>query len=136
MNRKDESGITLIEMLVVVAFIAILGALALPQYADYKRRAQRVDARTALQQISVEQERFFTSNHTYTDDLSLLGIVGNLSANGLYELRLPTATASEFQAIAVPAPNSPQVKDLDCQQFSINSLNERSASPDLDGNCW
>ncbi len=136
MNSKYENGMTLIEIIVVIGFIAILGALAFPQYADYKRKTQRIDAKTALQQISTEQERFFTTNHTYADDLSKLGVIDNLSANGLYELSLPTANTSEFEAIAVPAPDSPQFKDLDCQQFSINSRNEKAASPDPGGNCW
>ena len=136
MNYKNERGITLVELIIIVALIAILGAIAVPNYTEYKRKAHRLDAKTALQHISAEQERYFTTNHSYASDLSQLGMDDNLSANGHYVISLQAVNTYEFQAVAVPAPDSPQVKDLECQQFSINSLSETAASPDPGGDCW
>lgn len=40
MQKRSEQGLTLIELMVVIAVIGILGALALPAYQDYTLRAK------------------------------------------------------------------------------------------------
>jgi len=38
--KKRQQGLTLIELMIVIAIIGILGALALPAYQDYSIRAK------------------------------------------------------------------------------------------------
>lgn len=45
---KKQQGFTLIELMIVVAIIAILAAIAIPQYNDYTARAQLSEALTLL----------------------------------------------------------------------------------------
>lgn len=62
-----SAGFTLIEMMVVVAMIAILGSVAVPAYRDYVRRANLPEAFSTLANMRVQMEQFYQDNHTYAD---------------------------------------------------------------------
>jgi len=64
MNHPHR-GFTLIEVMIVVAIVAILTALAFPSYTEYIRRGHRAEARAALLQASQWMERAATATGTY-----------------------------------------------------------------------
>ena len=68
MNRlrlRAEGGFTLIELLVVIAIIGILAAIAIPQFAAYRRRGFEADALSAARNLATAQEGYFVTNNTY-----------------------------------------------------------------------
>jgi type IV pilus assembly protein PilE len=135
-ENSREQGVSLIEMVVVVAIAAILTMIAYPNYSQYQLRARRLDATAALEKIAVSQERFYLANFRFASNLAELGFSSNLSHAGFYVISLPAADAVQFQAVAIPAPGSRQADDGDCQQFTIDNQRNRGATPDPHGKCW
>ena len=58
-------GFTLIEVMITVAVIAILAAVALPNYIDYITRSKLVEAKTNLSDMRTRMEQYFLDNRTY-----------------------------------------------------------------------
>ncbi|TFG85920.1 MAG: prepilin-type N-terminal cleavage/methylation domain-containing protein, partial [Chromatiales bacterium] len=63
-------GFTLIEMMIVVAIIAILAAIVYPSYIRYVVRSNQQAARSMLYAVADRQEQFFLDNKSYAADLS------------------------------------------------------------------
>ena len=63
---QRNSGFTLIEVLVTVAIIAILAAIAIPNYTSYVKRAQIAEAGAALLAMRTKMEQYFQDNRSYT----------------------------------------------------------------------
>jgi type IV pilus assembly protein PilE len=58
-------GFTLIELMMVVAVVAILGAIALPAYVDFVVRGKIPDSTSNLAAKRVQMEQFYQDNRTY-----------------------------------------------------------------------
>ena len=73
-THRRQYGITLIELMIVVAIIAILAAIGYPSYRDYVRRSNRAEGKSELMNAAALQEKFFSNNNTYTTDMTALGL--------------------------------------------------------------
>ena len=74
MNRlrlRAEGGFTLIELLVVIAIIGILAAIAIPQFAAYRKRAYESAVKADLRNAATAQEANFSVNFAYVSGSSL-----------------------------------------------------------------
>jgi type IV pilus assembly protein PilE len=58
-------GFTLIELMIVVAIVAILAGVALPAYFDYVRRGKLPEAHAALADFRVKMEQYYQDNRNY-----------------------------------------------------------------------
>ena len=62
MNTK---GVTLLELMIVVAVIGILAMIAIPAYVGQQKRAARTEAYSNLENLRLLEEQYFAENGCY-----------------------------------------------------------------------
>lgn len=112
-------GFTLIEVMVVVAVVAVLAAVALPNYFESVRKSRRAEAITALSTIAQRQENWRSNNPTYTADLSVSGLNVPNPPSGYYTLSVTFAAASSVSFTATATRAGAQSGDTRCGNFSL-----------------
>jgi type IV pilus assembly protein PilE len=144
MTMRRTRGFTLIELMIVVAIIAILAAIAVPWWGRYTYRARRADAQKMLVHVAQAEERFYTDYNHYPLTASSLGYANDAptSENGYYtlSLSLPTATSTGQGYTATATPQGAQADDK-CGKLSIDSTGQKSPDPtdtsaNSNGRCW
>jgi len=65
---RGKTGVTLIEVMIVVVIVGILAAVAIPAYNNYITRSRRSDAFTALETIRAAQEMYRAEKGFYASD--------------------------------------------------------------------
>ena len=69
-RRAGPEGFTLIELLIVVVIIAILAAIAIPQYSDTKEQAYVASMKSDLRNLSTAQQNYFADNNAYASSMA------------------------------------------------------------------
>jgi type IV pilus assembly protein PilE len=134
----SSAGFTLIELMIVMVIGAILLTIAVPAYTSQVRKSRRTEARTALLDLAAREERFSSTNSSYTVDPAKLGYSGVFPApvgSSYYQITVTDATATTFNATA--APINAQATDNQCGTFKIDN----TGTQDVTGTagaaaCW
>jgi type IV pilus assembly protein PilE len=134
-------GITLVELLICMTIIALIAAWALPSQRAAVQKTRRGEARDALLQIQILQERHYFEHGRYASSLQQLegDAATGRSLSGYYLVAVQgVAEGQGFRARAEPAPDGPQASDEDCRLLMLDDTGARSAagSADADRRCW
>lgn len=96
-------GFTLIELMIVVAIVAILAAVAYPSYQNNIVKSRRADAQAALQGLAQAIERFYTSNGTYVGAGSAGGGGNTTGAPTIFSAKSPIDGSQTFYNLVIHA---------------------------------
>jgi type IV pilus assembly protein PilA len=72
MISKRDEGFTLIEVMIVVAIIAVLAAIAIPQLSAHRTKSYNTAAVSDLKNAAIAQEAYYVDNRCYTNNISNL----------------------------------------------------------------
>lgn len=152
--RRHIAGFTLIELLIAVAIVGILVKLAYPAYNQSVLKSHRADAKTALLDLATREEKYYTTNNTYTASAPALGYATGTTLTAASPLPVLTgATAYYNLSIQVPDPAVPsapsfiatatatspiQTNDAKCKNFTLTQAGVQgvTSSTDTAANCW
>lgn len=133
--KKNNSGFTLVELMITVLIIGILAAIAYPSYQSQIMRGNRSEGITMLNDAAARQERFFSQNNQYATTTAQLGLASANSTNNLYRLAIARPNTSQYTLTVQPI--GTQAKDTTCGNFTLDQAGTRGVSGSTGVNeCW
>jgi type IV pilus assembly protein PilE len=143
-QARAAAGFTLIEVMIVLAVVAITTTIAASTYRNHLRRGHRAQAAQALLMAAAEQEKFHLAHGSYGNRLDATagddppGLpVASRTPGGQYTLAVDVATPSEFRVTATASGNQ---ADPACRILSIDESGRRRAvdsrGADSAHRCW
>ena len=126
-------GFSLVELMVVVAVVAIITSIAYPAYQDQMQKTRRADAKAALMDAAAKMERFYTQFGRYTATIANAGIAATSPEQ--YYLIAPGTVANQTFILRATGQGA-QAND-DCGNLGVDQAQAKTNSAGLAQNlCW
>jgi len=129
MSRRKAAGFSLIELMIVVAIVAILAAVAYPSYQQHIIRNNRAAAQQYVLEVSSLQHQYILDNRSYATTLAALGTTPDARVSVNYTIALTlvdnTASPPTFTVQAAPRAGSIQAGS---DTLTVNHLGQKNAT--------
>lgn len=131
-RRAACRGVTLIELMIALAIVAVLMAVALPGYRDSMRKSTRAEAQAWMIAAAGRQQQFLVDRRSFATTVAEIGIPvpAGVAAGYTLSLALVDGPPPTFSLQAVP--RSGQIGER-CATLSINQTGTRTAAV---AGCW
>ncbi len=123
-QKKQQSGFTLIELMIVIAIVGILAAVALPAYQDYTIRAKMSEPLALLGEGKTSVSEYYITNGRLPVDEDAAGIRTNIDTDIVASLNYTnTGILTITLATGINA-------NVDGQTFQLSLIDTSSGSPE------
>ncbi|PMH37525.1 prepilin-type N-terminal cleavage/methylation domain-containing protein [Vibrio sp. 10N.286.49.B3] len=129
-----QQGMTLIELIIVVAVLGVITGFAYPSYQDYLLRSHRSTALIDLYQIQTQLEKDYQGSYQWQSILPAGVCIDCLSSTDRYQFQVVSSATVAYTIIATALPHKGQDDDQCLDNSATITLNARGeVTPEA---CW
>ena len=143
-TSRQQRGMTLLELIIVLAIVGVLAAIAIPSFNNQVLKARRAEARNALLDGQLKQAEYFANNFQYGGRAQIGA--DEYTANNYYRITVRKPDGEEFttgfEMRATPVSGEGQEDDTPCTgsssplYFCVDETGVISTGDCAPQSCW